>query len=222
MKMKGYMKKVLCFVGMMMLCCVLTLVIAPCKVHAAKALSLSSSGGNFGGGKCSGSFGIYCDSSTNWTAYVPGDTWIRIDKSSGYGNATIKFDLLTNVSGKTRTGTIVVRTCEADATVREYKVTQTSTDVYISVSQTLVEFQGQQFMKFFIDVKSNVSDWTVSADKEWIIAQKYGSSDSARIVIRNDLSYRRNRFRETGYVYVNYNGKTYAKIKVKYYLNDII
>ena len=115
-----------------------------------------------------------------------------------------------------------MRTCEADATVREYKVTQTSTDVYISVSQTLVEFQGQQFRKFFIDVKSNVSDWTVSADKEWIIAQKYGSSDSARIVIRNDLSYRRNRFRETGYVYVNYNGKTYAKIKVKYYLNDKI
>ena len=135
MKRKFDSKKAVMLLAVWVVCCVSVLLLSPNKLtaHAASSLFLGNYESSFSGSANSGSFYIYCDPGTCWTAYVPSGSWIRLSKNGGYGNDKITFTVAANVSGSTRTGKIIVRTCEAAGTVREYTVTQSSEKVTISL-----------------------------------------------------------------------------------------
>ncbi len=123
-------------------------------------------------------------SNMNWTA-VSNQSWLSVNKTSGYGNTTLT---LTAISNPTITPRIAIVTITVNGlSPKTIIVTQVAGAAYLSVSSYNLTVAAQANSSNTFVVLSNIS-WNVSSNQNWLTVSPATGSNSGTVTITAQAS----------------------------------
>jgi hypothetical protein len=127
-----------------------------------------------------GSENISITSNTNWTV-SSNQTWCTVSPTSGSNNGTVTIKVDENKNTTERSAIITVKYGDKSITI---PVTQTGTDVQLTVSPTSLSFTENGGSEN-ISITSNTS-WIVSSNQSWCTVSPTSGSNNGTVTIRVD------------------------------------